>query len=46
MNENSLGINLSESQGERLIYCPMCQETHKNNTLCQMNDQGGCHEIF
>lgn len=22
------------------IYCPMCEDMHENNTLCQMN-QGG-----
>lgn len=21
-----------------MVYCPMCQEVHENNTLCQRND--------
>lgn len=22
---------------DKFIYCPMCEEKHENNTLCQMN---------
>tara|TARA_R100000664_G_C2742901_1_gene131118 strand:- start:1346 stop:1576 length:231 start_codon:yes stop_codon:yes gene_type:complete len=27
-----------------LINCPLCEHWHKNNTYCQMNDNGGCDE--
>ena len=27
-----------------LIPCPLCEHWHKNNSLCQMNDEGGFDE--
>ena len=27
-----------------LIHCPLCEHYHKNNSLCQMNDEGGFDE--
>lgn len=28
-----------------MVYCPMCETLHTNNTLCQMPMEGS-HEIF
>lgn len=29
----------------KMIYCPMCEDTHENNSLCQMPMEGDSYEI-
>ena len=47
MNEQSYFANATEEKqfwsgfgyyNHEMIYCPMCEEIHENNTNCQRND--------
>jgi hypothetical protein len=29
---------MNDSIEDGMIYCPMCEDTHENNTNCQRND--------
>lgn len=54
MNKQSYFENAKEEKqfwsgfgysNHEMIYCPMCGDTHENNSLCQMPVEGDSYEI-
>jgi len=39
-------FELERFTGKGQVFCPMCEEWHKNNSLCQMPMEGCHHEII
>ena len=36
-DENQFWLSFGYIKDE-MVYCPMCEDTHENNTNCQRND--------